>query len=68
MTKLRKDPLKREAYNALASGRGNLADLGVPVPPAYADFLALGRFRTALVLNSKENPSTMLSFATLLSE
>jgi len=26
----------------------------VKVPPIYADFLALGRFRTALVLDSKE--------------
>jgi hypothetical protein len=61
MTKLRNDPAKAAAYNALAGGHGNLEDLGVTVPPIYADFLALGRFRTALVLDSKESSLIGLS-------
>ena len=64
MTKLRADPAKSAAYNALAGGHGNLADLGVPVPQVYADFLSLGRFRTALILDSKD--PTLLPLAGLL--
>lgn len=41
----------REKYNAFASGRGDLNDLNVPVPESYQMFLALGRFRTSLILN-----------------
>lgn len=41
-----------EKYNALASGRGNPADLGVPVPENYKAFLDLGRFRTSLLLSA----------------
>jgi hypothetical protein len=66
MTKLRNDPTKTAAYNALAGGRGNLEDLGVPVPPIYADFLALGRFRTALVLNFKDESGTLRALASAL--
>ena len=44
MSKLRSDPSKSAAYNALAGGHGRLEDLGVNVPPVYADFLAFGRF------------------------
>ncbi len=65
MTKLRNDPTKAATYNALAGGHGNLDDLGVPVPPIYANFLALGRFRTALVLNSKDN--SLLGMASVFS-
>jgi hypothetical protein len=53
MESLQKDPAKQEAYNALAGGGGNLADLGVEAPEVYKQFLALGRFRTALILDSK---------------
>lgn len=42
----------RAKYNALASGRGNPADLGVPVPENYQAFLDLGRFRTSLLLSA----------------
>jgi len=66
MTRLRNDPAKAAAYNALAGGRGNLDDLGVTVPPIYADFLALGRFRTALLLNSKDDSGTLISLASAL--
>lgn len=66
MTKLRNDPTKTAAYNALAGGHGNLEDLGVTVPPIYADFLALGRFRTALVLNSKDDSGTLTALASAL--
>ncbi len=41
-----------EKYNALASGRGNLADLDVPVPENYQAFLDLGRFRSSLLLSA----------------
>ena len=52
MKALKADPLKRDAYNALASGRGDSSILGVPVPPTYQSFLDLGRFRTSLILDS----------------
>jgi hypothetical protein len=61
MTKLRSDPTKAAAYNALAGGHGKLTDLGVPVPAVYADFLALGRFRSSLVLSSKESALYLLA-------
>ena len=61
MSKLRGDPSKSAAYNALAGGHGRLEDLGVPVPPVYADFLSLGRFRTALLLNSDKPYSNTLA-------
>ena len=66
MTRLRNDLTQAAAYNALAGGRGNLNDLGVPVPPIYADFLALGRFRTALLLNSKDDSGCLISLASAL--
>jgi hypothetical protein len=50
----------------LAGGRGRLEDLGVIVPPVYADFLALGRFRTALVLNSTADLGTLTALASAL--
>ena len=49
---LRLDPRRVAKYQALASGRGNPADLGVPVPETYQAFLDLGRFRTALLMES----------------
>jgi hypothetical protein len=51
MARLANDPAGREKYAALASGRGNLADLGVEVPEMYRHFLDLGRFRMALLWN-----------------
>jgi hypothetical protein len=66
MTKLRKNPNKAGAYDALAGGHGNLEDVGVTIPPIYADFLALGRFRTALVLNSKDDSATLAALARAL--
>jgi hypothetical protein len=66
MTKLRNDPSKGAAYAALAGGRGRLEDLGVPVPPVYADFLALGRFRTALVLGSIADSGTLTALVSAL--
>ena len=58
MTKLRDDPTQSAAYNALAGGHGDLHNLHCDVPQVYADFLALGRFRTALVL-APQNQSLM---------
>lgn len=49
---LRQDPIQGEAYNALASGRGDSSILGVPVPPIYQAFLDLGRFRTPLLMDA----------------
>ena len=68
MTKLpERRPAKTAAYNALAGGHeGNLQDLGVTVPPIYADFLALGRFRTALLLSSKDHSATLTTLAAAL--
>lgn len=43
------DAVDREKYKALASGRGNVDDLGVPVPECYQTFLAMGRFRSPLL-------------------
>ena len=63
MTRLRNDPNKTAAYNALAGGHGNLSDLGLDVPAIYADFLSLGRFRTSLVLNFKDDSRTMTALA-----
>jgi hypothetical protein len=66
MTRLRNDPAKAAAYRALAAGRGRLEDLGVTVPPVYADFLALGRFRTALVLSADADSGTLTALASTL--
>ena len=66
MTRLQNDPAKREAYDALAGGHGNLADLGVPVPWVYANYLALGRFRTPLLRNEISKSSALLSLSTQL--
>jgi hypothetical protein len=56
-----------EKYNALASGRGNPGDLGVPVPESYQAFLDLGRFRTSLLLSSlwdgKQSNRRLANFA-----
>lgn len=52
MKSLQSDPSRREAYNALASGRGDSSILGMPVPPIYQTFLDLGRFRTSLLLDA----------------
>jgi hypothetical protein len=62
MAKLSADPARKEQYAALASGRGNLADLGVEVPEMYRHFLELGRFRMALLWNRPpgEAPDRML--------
>ena len=43
-----------ESFKALASGRGNSGDLGVPVPENYQAFLDLGRFRTSLLLSHQQ--------------
>jgi len=51
-----------EKYNALASGAGNLDDLGVAIPDAYRKFLALGRFRVSLLLNAKNQAITDLIY------
>ena len=65
MSKLQADPARATAYHALAGGHGQLTDLGVPVPPAYADYLALGRFRTAILL---EDASKSPALAKLTSQ
>jgi hypothetical protein len=55
MSSLRRDEARRDAYNALASGRGDVKALGVPVPPIYQAYLDLGRFRTAMVLDASRS-------------
>ncbi|HEY4262408.1 MAG TPA: hypothetical protein VGM98_19760 [Schlesneria sp.] len=54
MRALRKDTSRREAYNALASGRGDSSMLEVSVPPTYQAFLDLGRFRTSLLMDAAD--------------
>ncbi|WP_010585314.1 SGNH/GDSL hydrolase family protein [Schlesneria paludicola] len=46
-------PLERKQYLALASGRDDPTNLGVPIPESYRAFLALGRFRTSLLLDDR---------------
>jgi hypothetical protein len=41
-------------YQKLWEGRVRLSDLDVELPPEYRDYLALGRFRNALVLDAIE--------------
>jgi hypothetical protein len=50
------NPALLEQYKALASGRGNLADLGKAVPESYKAFVELGRFRLALLLDRSGDP------------
>jgi hypothetical protein len=64
MSRLASDPARKAAYSALVGGHGNLNDLGISVPAAYADFLALGRFRTAMILNSKTDSEALERLAT----
>jgi hypothetical protein len=48
-----------EVYRQLWEGRARFADLGLAPPAEYRDYLALGRFRNALVLDAiaqKSNP------------
>jgi len=51
MRQLQQDRSRSDKYKAIASGRGNPDDLGVPVPESYRGFLELGRFRIALLLD-----------------
>jgi hypothetical protein len=43
----------RSWWEGLTSGRTALADAGVTIPPDYQAYLALGRFRNALVLDEQ---------------
>lgn len=52
MNSLQHNASQREAYNALASGRGDTSILQGPVTPIYQAFLDLGRFRTPLLLDA----------------
>ncbi len=65
--KLAADPARRAQYNAIASGRGDGKELGVPIPPIYHAYLDLGRFRTAMVLDAggagRDGREAMIDFA-----
>lgn len=43
----------RELFMAVSSGKKPISALGADVPPAYKDYLLLGRFRDAVVLNEQ---------------
>jgi hypothetical protein len=51
-------PLRDTDYQRLLKGRASLTSVGVAVPPLYRDYLNLGRFRNALILDEqKRRPS-----------
>jgi hypothetical protein len=66
MTRLHNDPSRTRDYNALAGGYGNPQLLALPIPPLYADYLALGRFRTSLLLNATPTSPSLATLSTLL--
>ena len=41
-----------ESFRRLYEGRVSVADVGIELPSEYRDYLALGRFRNALILDS----------------
>ncbi len=45
-------------YNDVMAGRQPMLALGIPIPEIYADFLKLGRFREALVLDEEAKRPT----------
>jgi hypothetical protein len=52
------DPENVRRWLAVMAGRAPLRDLGLPIPQIYADYLALGRFRNALLLDEAKRRST----------
>ena len=48
----------QDPYNSVLAGVAPLASLGVSIPEVYQDYLDLGRFRNALVLNEQARRPT----------
>jgi hypothetical protein len=48
----------RDPYNSVFARNTPLASLGVPIPEVYQDYLDLGRFRNALVLDEETRRPT----------
>ena len=50
-----------KVWDDLVCGKKSLADIGIKAPPLYQDYLNLGRFRNALLLDEqKERPAAPL--------
>jgi len=43
----------QDPYNSVLAGSAPLASLGLPIPEIYQDYLDLGRFRNALILDEQ---------------
>lgn len=57
-----KNPENTRHWNEVMSGRLPYRELGLPIPAIYADYLALGRFRNALLLDEeKRRPTAALT-------
>jgi hypothetical protein len=57
-----KDPENLRRWNAVMVGRAPIRELHLPIPEIYADYLKLGRFRNALLLDEeKRRPTPALS-------
>jgi hypothetical protein len=57
-----KNPENMRRWNEVMSGKLPYRELGLPIPPIYADYLALGRFRNALLLDEeKRRPTAALT-------
>jgi hypothetical protein len=49
---------RRDSYDSVLARNAPLASLGVPIPEIYQDYLDLGRFRNALVLDEETRRPT----------
>lgn len=52
------DPDNVKNWNAVNEGEKPISALGIPVPELYHDYLSLGRFRNALVLDEQKHRPT----------
>jgi hypothetical protein len=48
----------QDPYNSVLAGSAPLASLGLPIPEIYQDYLDLGRFRNALILDEQARRPT----------
>ncbi len=53
-----KSPETMKIWNAVMAGKEPYAALGFPVPELYTDYLQLGRFRNALLLDEQKHSPT----------
>jgi len=53
-----KHPENLENWDAAMSGKKPYSALGLPIPPLYAEYLKLGRFRNALILDEQKRRPT----------